>query len=172
MGRGFRLVSFFSGNLLDRIYDKQNRLLNSELPRHPFYIGLDPCGHKFQRGGKNFVYSESFSGRQNMFCNSLDGVISESGCFYWLPCDFRPSPGGGRWVGSSRLSTLLPLFTSGLLRTFSSFPFLHLNPVFGFPRPLKGSFTIFLFSVRSHILNSNGMWYSWFCPEGPINASN
>ena len=37
---------------------------------------------------------------------------------------------------------------------------------------LKGSFTIFLFLVRSHILNSNGMWYSWFCPEGPINASN
>ena len=25
---------------------------------------------------------------------------------------------------------------------------------------LKGSFTIFLFLVRSHILNSNGMWYS------------
>ena len=37
---------------------------------------------------------------------------------------------------------------------------------------LKGSFTIFLFLVRSHILNSNGVWYSWFCPEGPINASN
>ena len=32
---------------------------------------------------------------------------------------------------------------------------------------LKGSFTIFLFSVRSNILNSNGVWYSWFCPEGP-----
>ena len=25
---------------------------------------------------------------------------------------------------------------------------------------LKGSFTIFLFLVRSHILNSNGVWYS------------
>ena len=37
---------------------------------------------------------------------------------------------------------------------------------------LKGLFTIFLFSVRSNILNSNGVWYSWFCPEGPINASN
>ena len=37
---------------------------------------------------------------------------------------------------------------------------------------LKGSFTIFLFSVRSHILNRNGVWYTWFCPEGPINASN
>ena len=24
---------------------------------------------------------------------------------------------------------------------------------------LKGSFTIFLFLVRSHILNSNGVWY-------------
>ena len=24
---------------------------------------------------------------------------------------------------------------------------------------LKGSFAIFLFSVRSHILNSNGVWY-------------
>ena len=32
---------------------------------------------------------------------------------------------------------------------------------------LKGSFTIFLFSVRSHILNSNGVWYSWFWPEVP-----
>ena len=37
---------------------------------------------------------------------------------------------------------------------------------------LKGSFTIFLFLVRSHILNSNGVWYSWFWPEGPINAQN
>ena len=37
---------------------------------------------------------------------------------------------------------------------------------------LKGLFTIFLFSVRSHILNSNGVWYWWFCPEGPINAPN
>ena len=37
---------------------------------------------------------------------------------------------------------------------------------------LKGLFTIFLFSVRSHILSSNGVWYSRFCPEGPINASN
>ena len=38
--------------------------------------------------------------------------------------------------------------------------------------PLKGSFTIFLFLVRSHILNSNGVWYSWFWPEGPKNAQN
>ena len=37
---------------------------------------------------------------------------------------------------------------------------------------LKGLFTIFLFSVKSHILNSNGVWYSWFWPEGPINARN
>ena len=37
---------------------------------------------------------------------------------------------------------------------------------------LKGSFTIFLFSVRSHILVSNGVWYWWFCPEGPKNAQN
>ena len=51
-GKRFQISFFFSGNLLDRIYDKQNRLLNSELPRHPFYIGLDPCGHKFQRGGQ------------------------------------------------------------------------------------------------------------------------
>ena len=29
-----------------------------------------------------------------------------------------------------------------------------------FEQELKGSFTIFLFLVRSHILNSNGMWYS------------
>ena len=27
-------------------------------------------------------------------------------------------------------------------------------------RQLKGTFTIFLFLVRSHILNSNGVWYS------------
>ena len=39
-------------------------------------------------------------------------------------------------------------------------------------KSLKGSFTIFLFLVRSHILNSNGMWYSWFCPEGSINGQN
>ena len=39
-------------------------------------------------------------------------------------------------------------------------------------RLLKGLFTIFLFSVRSHILKDNGVWYCWFCPEGPINASN
>ena len=37
---------------------------------------------------------------------------------------------------------------------------------------LKGSFTIFLFLVRSYILNSNGVWYSWFWLEGPINAQN
>ena len=37
---------------------------------------------------------------------------------------------------------------------------------------LKGSFTIFLFSVRSCILNSNGVWYNWFWPEGPKNAPN
>ena len=37
---------------------------------------------------------------------------------------------------------------------------------------LKGSFTIFLFFVRTHILNSNGLWYSWFWSEGPINAPN
>ena len=37
---------------------------------------------------------------------------------------------------------------------------------------LKGLFTIFLFSVRTHILNSNGVWYSWFWSEGPKNALN
>ena len=37
---------------------------------------------------------------------------------------------------------------------------------------LKGLFTFFLFLVRSHILSSNGVWYSWFWPEGPINAPN
>ena len=51
-----------------------------------------------------------------------------------------------------------------------------ITPIFLIPPQryicLKGSFTIFLFSVRSNILNSNGVWYSWFCPEGPINASN
>ena len=37
---------------------------------------------------------------------------------------------------------------------------------------LKGLFTIFLFSVRTHILDSNGVWYSWFWSEGSINALN
>ena len=37
---------------------------------------------------------------------------------------------------------------------------------------LKGSFTIFLFSVRTHILDSNEVWYSWFWSEGSINALN
>ena len=37
---------------------------------------------------------------------------------------------------------------------------------------LKGSFTIFLFSVRTHILDSNEVWYSWFWSEGPKNALN
>ena len=44
--------------------------------------------------------------------------------------------------------------------------------VFFYPCQLKGLFTIFLFLVRSHILNSNGVWYWWFCPEGPKNAQN
>ena len=39
-------------------------------------------------------------------------------------------------------------------------------------RSLKGSFTIFLFSVRTHILDSNEVWYSWFWSEGSINALN
>ena len=34
------------------------------------------------------------------------------------------------------------------------------NALFLSSSSLKGSFTIFLFSVRSHILNNNGMWYS------------
>ena len=38
--------------------------------------------------------------------------------------------------------------------------------------PLKGSFTIFLFSVRIHILDSNEVWYSWFWSEGSINTLN
>ena len=37
---------------------------------------------------------------------------------------------------------------------------------------LKGSLTIFLFSVRTHILDSNEVWYSWFWSEGSINALN
>ena len=54
----------------------------------------------------------------------------------------------------------------------SSFPEVVLSVIRLIAMCLKGSFTIFLFSVRSNILNSNGVWYSWFCPEGPINASN
>ena len=37
---------------------------------------------------------------------------------------------------------------------------------------LKGLFTIFCLSFKSHILDSNGVWYSWFWPEGSINAQN
>ena len=38
---------------------------------------------------------------------------------------------------------------------------------------LKGLFTIcFLLSFKSHILDSNGVWYSWFWPEGSINPQN
>ena len=55
---------------------------------------------------------------------------------------------------------------------FSEQIFISLNINLKLKSTLKGSFTIFWFSVRSNILNSNGVWYSWFCPEGPINASN
>ena len=34
---------------------------------------------------------------------------------------------------------------------------------------LKG---LFCLSFKSHILDSNGVWYSWFWPEGSINAQN
>ena len=37
---------------------------------------------------------------------------------------------------------------------------------------LKGLFTIFFLLFKSHILGSNGVWYSWFWPEGSINAQN
>ena len=37
---------------------------------------------------------------------------------------------------------------------------------------LKGLFTIFFLLFKSHILDSNGVWYSWFWPEGSINGQN
>ena len=40
------------------------------------------------------------------------------------------------------------------------------------PCLLKGLFTIFFLLFKSHILDSNGVWYSWFCPEGSINSQN
>ena len=36
----------------------------------------------------------------------------------------------------------------------------------------KGLFTNFFLLFKSHILDSNGVWYSWFWPEGSINAQN
>ena len=38
--------------------------------------------------------------------------------------------------------------------------YINLHVVFGFACVLKGSFTIFLFSVRTHILDSYEVWYS------------
>ena len=37
---------------------------------------------------------------------------------------------------------------------------------------LKGLFTNFFLPFKSHILDSNGVWYSWFWPEESINAPN
>ena len=37
---------------------------------------------------------------------------------------------------------------------------------------LKGLFTNFFLSFKSHFLDSNGVWHSWFWPEGSINAQN
>ena len=37
---------------------------------------------------------------------------------------------------------------------------------------LKGLFTIFCLLFKSHILGSNGVWYSWFWPEASINTIN
>ena len=39
---------------------------------------------------------------------------------------------------------------------------------------LKGFFTNFLLALKSHILDSNGVWYrhSWFWSEGSINTPN
>ena len=45
-------------------------------------------------------------------------------------------------------------------------------PCFILEPVLKGSFTIFLFSVRTHILDTNEVWYSRFWSEGSINALN
>ena len=137
VSKGIRLVSraftFFSGNLLDQINDKQNRLLNSELPRHPFYIGLDPCGHKFQRGGQKLCI-------QRELFRSAEHVLQFA---RW--CDFRewmflltvlwfqaqPWRWWLRWV-------IVPFYLAPSLHLrFASFItfffFLHLNPVFGFP---------------------------------------
>ena len=38
-------------------------------------------------------------------------------------------------------------------------------------RNLKGLFTIFLFSVGSHILNSNGVWYLVIFPGGALTGA-
>ena len=37
---------------------------------------------------------------------------------------------------------------------------------------LKGLFTIFFLSLKSHILDTNGVWYSWFWSEGSVNSPN
>ena len=43
----------------------------------------------------------------------------------------------------------------------------------GFEKIFKGIVHQFFFLLfKSHILNSNGVWYSWFWPEVSINAQN
>ena len=64
-------------------------------------------------------------------------------------------------VGTSWGGTFLQISFFYFIETDSSF--LHFRVVRGARggvRGLKGSFTIFLFSVRTHILDSNEVWYS------------
>ena len=86
-------------------------------------------------GGKNIVYSQSFSGHRECF------VISEN---VFTDCDFRPSPGGGGWAGSPCPSSMLTLFTSGFFPQISfsfkfSLSFGHLYPPLTFQTVLPGS---------------------------------
>ena len=73
----------------------------------------------FNRPGKNFVYSQSFSGQWAVlpFASRPKCDFSIK-CFHWLSCDFRSRPRSGRWVGSPCLSSLLTILPSGIINIF------------------------------------------------------
>ena len=73
----------------------------------------------FNRPGKNFVYSQSFSGQWAVlpFASRPKCDFSIK-CFHWLSCDFRSRPRSGRWVGSPCLSSMLTILPSGIINQF------------------------------------------------------
>ena len=78
-----------------------------------------------------------------------------------LGCDF---PRMGILQFSLRPSNVLTAMVTESEYTPTPIVVLGQNPKFGrkfcWMTPLKGLFTIFLFSVRTHILDSNEVWYS------------
>ena len=73
----------------------------------------------FNRPGKNFVYSQSFSGQWAVlpFASRPKCDFSIK-CFHWLSCDFRSRPRSGRWVGSSCFPSMLTILPSGIIHQF------------------------------------------------------